>query len=465
MKQCPTCGAEVQSEWTLCPACMSKLPSLITSPTVVQQPPGPVTFDAAAEVPEAPPSESQVSSDPPDVPAPGPIPIETPPAGKPPKKRDLVSTLTHPVLLGLVGALVIFLVLGLMLPGGLSDLFGGGSVNTRPVTPISTVTPPIFAATNTVIPLTPVNTTVNVTAAPPQTTPTAIPSVKPVQTVTLNQTYNPGHTLSPYLQNGGGGDGTWRYEPTSVGTLTYVQTAAPIVTWTTPPTFPIMPTPTLQLTVPTVPVVYPVVIAATTTQAVMGGHPTGSLAWAGTGNYASDFFDLSPGVAKISVTANLASVVTVMDSTGKTIGSTTAGPQPGSNAIPIPAAGRYLVDVSSSGTWTVTVGVISSGTLAPVSSGAGSVSITALDLIGETVTIKNSGSSSVNMAGWKLTDEGALHSYVFAGTTLPTGGSLTISSGPSSGDLKWSDQNVWNNEGDTAYLYDGSGQLVSQKKG
>ena len=363
MKQCPTCGADVQPEWSLCPSCMSKLPSLITSPTVVQQPAGPVTFDAAAEVPETPPSGSQVSA-PPGAPAPSPAPIEAPPAGKPPEKRDLVKTLTHPVLLGLVGALVIFLVLGLMLPGGLSDLFGGKSVDARQVIPITSGTTPSLAAFNTVVPLTPVNTTVNVTAVPP---PTTAPPVKPLQTVTANQAYNPGKTLSPYIQNGGGGDGTWRYEPTSVATLTNIETAAPIVTWTTPVTFPIMPTPTLQMTVATQPQVYPVIVTAVpvqslpvgTNQVIQGGHPTGPLAWAGSGNYASDLFDLSSGVAKLSVTSDQAAVVKVMDSTGQTIGSTAAGPQIGSNAIPVPATGRYLVDVTCFGTWTVTVSVLS----------------------------------------------------------------------------------------------------------
>ena len=367
MKQCPSCGAEVQPEWTLCPACMSKLPSLVTSPTVVQQSPGPVTFDAVAEVPETPSAWSTPST-PPGKPAPDPAPQEAPAAGKPPEKRDLVAIITHPVVLGLVGALVIFLVLGLMLPGGLSDLFGGKSVDARPVTLITPGTTPSLAA-NTVVPLTPMNTTVTVSAVP-QTTLTTVPTVTPSQTAVRNQTSLPGKTLSPYLQNGGGGDGTWRYEPTSVTTLTYVQTAAPIATWTTPVTFPIMPTPTLQLTVPTVPVVYPVNVtpapvqsqSVVTTQSIQGGHPTGPLTWAGTGNYASDLFDLSHGVVKLSVTADQAAVVKVMDSTGATIGSTAAGPQPGSNAIPVPAAGRYLVDMNSYGTWTVTVSVLSAGT-------------------------------------------------------------------------------------------------------
>ena len=100
-----------------------------------------------------------------------------------------------------------------------------------------------------------------------------------------------------------------------------------------------------------------------------------------------------------------------------------------------------------------------------VPASSGSVSITALDLKGETVKITNSGSSSVSLAGWKLTDEGAKHSYTFTGTTVPVAGSVTIASGTATGDIKWKNDNVWNNDGDTAYLYDGSGRLVSQKRG
>ena len=81
------------------------------------------------------------------------------------------------------------------------------------------------------------------------------------------------------------------------------------------------------------------------------------------------------------------------------------------------------------------------------------------------MTITNSGSSSVSRAGWKLTDEGANHSYTFTGTTVLAAGSVTIASGTTTGDITWKRDNVWNNDGDTAYLYDGWGQLVSQKKG
>ena len=93
------------------------------------------------------------------------------------------------------------------------------------------------------------------------------------------------------------------------------------------------------------------------------------------------------------------------------------------------------------------------------------VTIAAADLEGETVTVTNGGSSPVSLAGWRLTDEGAKHAYTFAGTTLPAGGSVMLASGDGSGDIKWKGDNVWNNDGDTAYLYNAAGSLVSTRKG
>jgi beta-lactamase superfamily II metal-dependent hydrolase len=106
------------------------------------------------------------------------------------------------------------------------------------------------------------------------------------------------------------------------------------------------------------------------------------------------------------------------------------------------------------------------GPSAPVAApGSSSVAITAVDLKGETVTITNGGTSTAGLSGWKLTDQGAKHTYSFTGTSLPPGGSVVVASGPASGDVKWTTANVWNNDGDTAYLYDSSGALVSQKRG
>ncbi len=47
---------------------------------------------------------------------------------------------------------------------------------------------------------------------------------------------------------------------------------------------------------------------------------------------------------------------------------------------------------------------------------------------------------------------------------MQTVGSVTVASGTTTCDITWKSNYVWKNDGDTAYLYDGSGRLVSQKK-
>jgi len=51
-----------------------------------------------------------------------------------------------------------------------------------------------------------------------------------------------------------------------------------------------------------------------------------------------------------------------------------------------------------------------------------------------------------------------------SGTSIDAAGSVTIAAGTATRDLKRISNNVWNNDGDTAYLYDGSGWLVDQKR-
>ncbi|WP_440950330.1 hypothetical protein [Methanosphaerula subterraneus] len=52
-----------------------------------------------------------------------------------------------------------------------------------------------------------------------------------------------------------------------------------------------------------------------------------------------------------------------------------------------------------------------------------------------------------------------------SGTSIDGAGLVAIASGTASGDLKRTSTNVWNDDGDTGYLYDGSGRLVSQRRG
>ncbi len=80
----------------------------------------------------------------------------------------------------------------------------------------------------------------------------------------------------------------------------------------------------------------------------------------------------------------------------------------------------------------------------------------------EYVVLKNYG-DSVNLFGWTLMDE-AGHYYVFPNIVLESGATVKIHSGcgvDTSTDLYWcSDWAIWNNNGDTAFLYDSSGNLV-----
>jgi hypothetical protein len=99
-------------------------------------------------------------------------------------------------------------------------------------------------------------------------------------------------------------------------------------------------------------------------------------------------------------------------------------------------------------------------------SAGGTVVITAVDCQGEAVTVGNRGTSPADLTGWSIHDEGAPHTYRFpAGYTLAPGASVTIRSGGPAGpgELGWTNQSVWNNTGDTAYLVNAGGGVVSTR--
>jgi hypothetical protein len=88
----------------------------------------------------------------------------------------------------------------------------------------------------------------------------------------------------------------------------------------------------------------------------------------------------------------------------------------------------------------------------------------------EYVKITNKGTTALNMKGWKITDKGAKHTYKFPSTfVLKSKTTVTIYTGKgknTSTKLFWGRAAfVWNNEGDTAYLYNAQGKLVSTKVG
>lgn len=97
------------------------------------------------------------------------------------------------------------------------------------------------------------------------------------------------------------------------------------------------------------------------------------------------------------------------------------------------------------------------------------VQITNVDLEKEIVTIKNNGSNDVDMIGWKLVSVEGNQTYDFpAGFTLKAGATIYITSGRGAKDdgvnyLKWTGAYIWNNDGDTAQLYNVTNELVSSK--
>jgi beta-lactamase superfamily II metal-dependent hydrolase len=95
---------------------------------------------------------------------------------------------------------------------------------------------------------------------------------------------------------------------------------------------------------------------------------------------------------------------------------------------------------------------------------AADIAIEKIDLAGEIVIIRNYGEADLELTGWKLVSVTGNQVFNFPdGFVLKTGKTVTIASGKASGDLKWSDKNIWNNEGDPGKLYDASGNLISSK--
>lgn len=87
----------------------------------------------------------------------------------------------------------------------------------------------------------------------------------------------------------------------------------------------------------------------------------------------------------------------------------------------------------------------------------------------EWVQITNTGSEPADLSNWELTDEGPNHAFTFpGGFQLDPGADVRVFSGcgdPTPTRLYFcvSGSAVWNNDGDTASLYDASGSLVDRR--
>ncbi len=97
------------------------------------------------------------------------------------------------------------------------------------------------------------------------------------------------------------------------------------------------------------------------------------------------------------------------------------------------------------------------------------IEISDLSLKEEFVKIRNSGSSSVDLTGWQIKDEGDKHTYTFPSFELKAGATVTLYTAEGSNndtELYWKSENpFWSNDDDTAFLYDNEGSLVDSLRG
>jgi hypothetical protein len=105
------------------------------------------------------------------------------------------------------------------------------------------------------------------------------------------------------------------------------------------------------------------------------------------------------------------------------------------------------------------------------SSNSSGVRIASIDCKGkpEVVVVENSGPSTQDLTGWKVSDDGQGHTFNFPnGFLMRPGSSMKLVTGGSGQDTErviyWKTRTVWNNDGDTARLFDPSGGMVSERE-
>ena len=88
------------------------------------------------------------------------------------------------------------------------------------------------------------------------------------------------------------------------------------------------------------------------------------------------------------------------------------------------------------------------------------------NLNGEWVRFTNAGAETIDLDGWEVADESASHRYTFGDLRLEPGAEVTLFSGCGPDDEAaryWcvSGSAVWNNSGDTVFLRDRNGNIVT----
>lgn len=110
----------------------------------------------------------------------------------------------------------------------------------------------------------------------------------------------------------------------------------------------------------------------------------------------------------------------------------------------------------------------SSSTTIVLTPGAAVVEVSFCDARGETVELRNTGSERIALIGWTLHDEGRKHETNLNRVVLNAGESFIMLSGEDTletpGSLRWTGRNVWNNDGDIAFLLGPDGSVVSERR-
>jgi hypothetical protein len=119
-------------------------------------------------------------------------------------------------------------------------------------------------------------------------------------------------------------------------------------------------------------------------------------------------------------------------------------------------------------TSTTTTPPESSTTTVSTAVGPAVVVVASCNAQAETVVLRNDGGTQITLTGWILHDRGNNHSTGQLGSvTLAPGQQVTMLSGEDSpeqdGAIRWTNNNVWNNDGDTATLLDASGNEISTR--
>lgn len=137
-------------------------------------------------------------------------------------------------------------------------------------------------------------------------------------------------------------------------------------------------------------------------------------------------------------------------------------------ATPIPLASITTSTVpepaSTTTTTTTTTTEAPTTTTEAAAPGEPDVFVASCNAHAETVVLTNRGGTAITLSGWVLHDEGRKHETGLGNITLGPDEKVTLLSGQDTDEqanaVRWSHQNVWNNDGDRASLLNGS-TLVS----